>query len=49
MFSPDKEQRFLYVCDINDNHVWFINRQARPLADGVAHDLSAIARSAKAD
>src|SRR2546423_1679271 len=27
MFSPDKEQRFLYVCDINNNHVWFINRQ----------------------
>jgi sugar lactone lactonase YvrE len=27
MFSPDKEQRLLYVCDINNNHVWFINRQ----------------------
>ena len=27
MFSPDKEQRFLYVCDINNNHVWFIDRQ----------------------
>src|SRR5213593_2386953 len=27
MFSADKEQRFLYVCDINNNHVWFINRQ----------------------
>jgi DNA-binding beta-propeller fold protein YncE len=27
MFSPDKEQKFLYVCDINNNHVWFINRQ----------------------
>jgi DNA-binding beta-propeller fold protein YncE len=24
---PDKEQRFLYVCDINNNHVWFIDRQ----------------------
>src|SRR5690242_2624446 len=21
MFSPDKEQKFLYVCDINNNHV----------------------------
>jgi DNA-binding beta-propeller fold protein YncE len=27
MFSPDKDQRFLYVCDINNNHVWFIDRQ----------------------
>ena len=27
MFSPDKEQKFLYVCDINNNHVWFIDRQ----------------------
>ena len=27
MFSPDKAQRFLYVCDINNNHVWFIDRQ----------------------
>ena len=28
MFSPDKEQKFLYVCDINNNHVWFIDRQS---------------------
>jgi DNA-binding beta-propeller fold protein YncE len=27
MFSPDKAQRLLYVCDINNNHVWFIDRQ----------------------
>src|SRR5436190_3823268 len=27
MFSPDKEQRFVYVSDINNNHVWFIDRQ----------------------
>jgi sugar lactone lactonase YvrE len=27
MFSADKQQRFLYVCDINNNHVWFIDRQ----------------------
>ena len=27
MFSPDKDQKFLYVCDINNNHVWFIDRQ----------------------
>ncbi len=26
MFSPDKEQRILYVSDINNNTVWFLNR-----------------------
>jgi sugar lactone lactonase YvrE len=26
MFSPDKEQRVLYVSDINNNTVWFLNR-----------------------
>ncbi len=26
MFSPDKEQKFLYVSDINNNSVWFLNR-----------------------
>jgi DNA-binding beta-propeller fold protein YncE len=28
MFSPDKEQKFLYISDINNNHVWFIDRQS---------------------
>jgi DNA-binding beta-propeller fold protein YncE len=27
-FSPDKAQKFLYICDINNNHVWFIDRQS---------------------
>ena len=27
-FSADKAQQFLYVCDINNNHVWFIDRQS---------------------
>jgi DNA-binding beta-propeller fold protein YncE len=26
MFSPDKEQRMLYISDINNNVVWFLNR-----------------------
>jgi len=26
-FSADREQKFLYVCDINNNKVWFIDRQ----------------------
>jgi DNA-binding beta-propeller fold protein YncE len=25
-FSPDREQRYLFVSDINNNCVWFINR-----------------------
>jgi hypothetical protein len=25
-FSPDKAQRFLYICDIKNNTIWFINR-----------------------
>jgi DNA-binding beta-propeller fold protein YncE len=27
MFSNDREQRYIYVSDINNNHVWFIERQ----------------------
>jgi len=27
-FSADKEQKFLYVCDINNNKIWFIDRQS---------------------
>ncbi len=26
-FSPDRQQRFLYICDINNNTIWFIDRQ----------------------
>jgi DNA-binding beta-propeller fold protein YncE len=25
-FSPDKEQRYLYISDLTNNHVWFLNR-----------------------
>ena len=25
-FSPDKEQRFLYISDLSNNTVWFLNR-----------------------
>jgi hypothetical protein len=27
-FSPDKEQKLLYICDINNNTIWFIERQS---------------------
>jgi sugar lactone lactonase YvrE len=27
MFSPDKGQQFLYISDINNNHVWFLDRE----------------------
>jgi hypothetical protein len=26
-FSPDKEQRFLFVSDLRNNHIWFLNRE----------------------
>ena len=26
-FSPDKEQRFLYISDLTNNKIWFLNRQ----------------------
>jgi hypothetical protein len=25
-FSPDKEQRYLYISDLTNNHIWFLNR-----------------------
>jgi DNA-binding beta-propeller fold protein YncE len=25
-FSPDKAQRLLYICDIKNNTIWFVNR-----------------------
>jgi hypothetical protein len=26
MFSPDKDQRLLYISDLTNNHIWFLNR-----------------------
>jgi hypothetical protein len=26
MFSPDKKQRLLYISDLTNNHIWFLNR-----------------------
>ena len=26
MFSPDKQQKFLYISDLTNNHIWFLNR-----------------------
>jgi hypothetical protein len=26
MFSPDREQRLLYISDLTNNHIWFLNR-----------------------
>ena len=25
-FSPDKEQRLLFISDLRNNHIWFLNR-----------------------
>ena len=27
MFSPDKAQLFLYISDLTNNHIWFLNRE----------------------
>jgi hypothetical protein len=27
MFSPDRKQRFLYISDLTNNHIWFLNRE----------------------
>jgi hypothetical protein len=27
MFSPDKKQRLLYISDLTNNHIWFLNRE----------------------
>ncbi len=26
-FSPDKQQRYLYISDITNGHIWFLNRE----------------------
>ena len=26
-FSPDKGQRYLYISDLTNNHIWFLNRE----------------------
>jgi hypothetical protein len=27
MFSPDKQQKLLYISDLTNNHIWFLNRE----------------------
>ena len=27
MFSPDKAQLFLFISDLTNNHIWFLNRE----------------------
>jgi sugar lactone lactonase YvrE len=26
-FSPDKAQKFLFISDLTNNHIWFLNRE----------------------
>jgi DNA-binding beta-propeller fold protein YncE len=26
MFSPDKDQKYLFISDLTNNHIWFLNR-----------------------
>ena len=32
-FSPDKEQKFLYISDLTNNHIWFLNREDGKVVD----------------
>lgn len=32
MFSPDKQQRWLYISDLTNNHIWFLNRETGKVA-----------------
>jgi hypothetical protein len=32
MFSPDKAQRLLYISDLTNNHIWFLNREDGKMA-----------------
>ena len=27
MFSPDRDERLLYISDLTNNHIWFLNRE----------------------
>jgi sugar lactone lactonase YvrE len=31
-FSPDKAQKYLYICDIKNNTIWFLNREDGKIA-----------------
>ncbi len=31
-FSPDKSQRFLFISDLTNNHIWFLNRDDGKIA-----------------
>ena len=33
-FSPDKAQKYLYISDLTNNHVWFLNRAAAARGEG---------------
>ena len=26
-FSPDKQQKYLFISDLTNNHIWFLNRE----------------------
>jgi len=26
MFSPDKAEKYLYISDLTNNHIWFLDR-----------------------
>ncbi len=36
-FSPDPEQRFLYISDLTNNRIWFLNRQTGEVVGEMGH------------
>ena len=36
-FSPDKEQRYLYISDLTNNKVWFLNRADGKVVGTLGH------------
>ena len=32
VYSPDKAQKYLYICDIKNNTIWFLNREDGKIA-----------------
>ena len=39
-FSPDKAQRFLFISDLTNNHIWFLNRDDGKIVDISGHSSS---------
>ena len=36
-FSPDPEQQYLYISDLTNNHIWFLNREDGRILGRIGH------------